>query len=188
MRMVSDSKLIGSAGEHFVMSALLRQGYIAALAPEGAPNIDILVSDIDGNRVCAVQVKSRSGKGSDGGWHMRPKHEELSSEGLYYCFVNFSMAGSTLEVAPEVYVIPSKVIAKTLKTTHQIWLRSPGKNGRRRKDHTMRRLLPDYSKISATENVPYQKGWMDEYRNAWHHIGHPLTANGTNLGFSSVVQ
>ena len=37
------STIIGAAGEYHVLSQLLRRGWIAALAPDGAPNMDILV-------------------------------------------------------------------------------------------------------------------------------------------------
>ena len=69
--MVSPSTVLGSAGEHYVMCQLLRRGLIAALAPVGVPNCDIVVTDDIGDRLCAIQVKARMEKGSDGGWHMR---------------------------------------------------------------------------------------------------------------------
>src|ERR1039457_4680329 len=77
--MASDSTILGAAGEHYVMCQLLRGGMIAALAPTGVPNTDIVVTDQIGDRRCAIQVKTRREKGSDGGWHMKPKHEEFSS-------------------------------------------------------------------------------------------------------------
>ena len=58
--MVSATSLTGAAGEHFAMSELLRRGYIAALAPAGVPNCDIVVTDDIGDRLCAVQVKRRA--------------------------------------------------------------------------------------------------------------------------------
>ncbi len=78
--MVSKSTILGAAGEHFVMSQLLRRGLIAALAPAGVPNADIVVTDDIGSRLCAVQVKTRNDKGSDGGWHMRAKHERIAGD------------------------------------------------------------------------------------------------------------
>ena len=36
-KMASQTNLIGVAGEHYVLYELLRQGYIAALAPTGVP-------------------------------------------------------------------------------------------------------------------------------------------------------
>jgi hypothetical protein len=44
--MPSQSTLLGAAGEHYVLCQLLRRGYIAALAPIGVPNADILVTVI----------------------------------------------------------------------------------------------------------------------------------------------
>ena len=61
------------------MSELLRRGLIAALAPPGVPNCDIVVTDAIGQRLCAVQVKTRNNAGRDRGWHMSKKHESLTS-------------------------------------------------------------------------------------------------------------
>jgi hypothetical protein len=36
--------LTGVAGEHYVLFELLRKGYIAALAPTGVPDADIVVT------------------------------------------------------------------------------------------------------------------------------------------------
>ncbi|HEY6290400.1 MAG TPA: hypothetical protein VI455_02415 [Terriglobia bacterium] len=57
--LASQSTLLGAAGEHHVMTGLLRRGYSAALAPQGVPNADIVVTDIDGTRLCTIQVKTR---------------------------------------------------------------------------------------------------------------------------------
>lgn len=51
------SMIVGAAGEHHVLSQLLRRGWIAALAPDGAPNMDILVTDKTINDF--VQFKSK---------------------------------------------------------------------------------------------------------------------------------
>ena len=44
--MPSQASLLGAAGEHYVLSQLLRRGYIAALAPQGVPNADIVITDL----------------------------------------------------------------------------------------------------------------------------------------------
>jgi hypothetical protein len=75
--MASQSTLLGAAGEHFVMSEMLRRGYIAALAPQGVPNADIVVTDIEGTRLCSLQVKTRRDIGSDGGWHMKSSTKQF---------------------------------------------------------------------------------------------------------------
>src|SRR5258708_5112034 len=59
------SSILGAAGEHYIMCQLLRRGRIAALAPAGVPNTDLVVTDKIGDKLCAVQVKVRREIGSD---------------------------------------------------------------------------------------------------------------------------
>jgi len=160
--MVSATSLTGAAGEHFVMSELLRRGMIAALAPAGVPNCDIVVTDDIGDRLCAVQVKTRLGKGADRGWHMRKKHEELTSPSLFYCFVDF---GAGLDARPCTYIVPSSVVATCLSENHRVWLAKPGAKGQAHNDSDVRRFLPDYSKVGIGK---YSDGWLGQYREAWH--------------------
>lgn len=166
MSSASDTSLLGAAGEYYVMSQLLMQGYIAALAPQGVPNADIVVTSKTGSHLCTIQVKTRSGKGSDGGWHMKQKHEKLTEARLFYCFVDFK----NTEEKPDVYVLPSEVVAEVLFKSHRSWLDKPAKNGAKHKDSVMRRLLPDYSKSFGDKN-PYPKGWLNRYYNNWASLG-----------------
>lgn len=164
---MAQTNLLGSAGEHFVMSELLRRGFIAALAPQGAPNSDLVVTDVEVKQLCTIQVKARREIGADGGWHMRARHETLESERLFYCFVDF---GRTVEDRPAVFIIPSAIVAALLKMDHQIWLATPGKNGREHKDGPMRRLKRDHSKVLGTD-TEYGPGWMEKYKDGWHLLG-----------------
>lgn len=50
--MTSSTSLTGAAGEHFVISELLRRELIAALASAGVPNSEIVVTDDIGDRLC----------------------------------------------------------------------------------------------------------------------------------------
>ena len=160
--MVSASSLTGAAGEHFIMSQLLRRGMIAALAPAGVPNCDIVVTDDIGERLCAVQVKTRNSTGADGGWHMSKKHETLIAPTLFYCFVDFAIGK---EIAPFTYVVPAAVVAQALSECHQAWLKQLGKKGQLRKDNDLRRFLPSYVHL---EMAKYGAGWLEPYREAWH--------------------
>lgn len=166
--MASDTSLLGAAGEHFIVCELLRRGYIAALAPQGVPNTDIVVTNITGHSLCTIQVKSRRDKGSDGGWHMGAKHERIIGDRLFYCFVDF---GKAPDAHPTVFVMPSKVVAEVLSSSHRAWLSVPGAKGQQRKDSNMRRLLPDYTPSYRPNPNPYPRGWLDHYRDAWHLLG-----------------
>jgi len=161
--MPSATMLLGAAGEHYIMSQFLRRGLIAALAPVGVPNADLIVTDDIGEKLCAIQVKTRVDKGRDGGWHMSKKHEDIVSENLLYAFLDF---GGTLVDLPNCFIVPSAEVAAAVRESHALWLATPGKRGQQRNDSNMRRFLPDYSKVGLDIGRP--QGWLSPYREAWH--------------------
>ena len=159
------TSLVAAAGEYYVLSRLCLTGHIAAPAPKGVPYCDIIVSDVTGTRMFAIQVKSRCSRGADNGWHMHKKHEEIASDYLYYCFVDFQ----NVEVAlPTTYVVPSHVVADVLAITHKKWLEKPGRGGRPHKDQDMRRFLPDYTVTLGEYGDDFGPGWLEQYREGWH--------------------
>ena len=147
------------------MSQLLRRGFIAALAPVGVPTADIVVTDDIGDRACAIQVKTRRELGTDGGWHMKAKHEAVRGASLFYVFLSFPAEAMRM---PDAFVIPSAVVADVLYTAHRAWLARPGRGGRPHTDGAMRRLLPDYSKVGLEET--HGPGWLEPYRDAWDQL------------------
>lgn len=174
--MPSDTTILGAAAEHYVMCQLLRRNMIAALAPAGVPDADIIVSNRIGSTLAAIQVKARRDIGADGGWHMKAKHEKISRDLLFYCFVDF---GRSLSDAPKCWVLPSAEVARALAESHQAWLNQPGQGGRPHRDHDMRRLLPDYSRY---EMGGRPKGWLDTYQDAWGLIEQAGHTNGQEGG------
>jgi hypothetical protein len=142
------------------MSALLRRGLIAALAPRGVPNADIIVTDKIGDQLCAVQVKTRLRGAGDNGWHMGAKHEEITSPNIYYVFVGFETE------PPGCWIVPSAIVAEALKLSHGNWLAMPGKGGRAHNDSKMRRFRFNYDNVGLQDKYP--KGWLDQYKDAWH--------------------
>jgi hypothetical protein len=172
-----NSAILGAAGEHYVMCQLLRRERIAALAPAGVPNADLIVTDKIGDKMCAVQVKTRRDIGSDRGWHMGEKHEAIVAPNLFYCFVDL---GQALEDHPKCWIVPSAVVAKALNASHQKWLSTPGKKGQQRKDNNLRRFTPSYDYLGL--GPEFSSGWLDPYRDAWSLLdraaGPPLSPTG----------
>ena len=170
------SRIVGASGEYHVLSQLLRRGWIAAPAPDGAPNMDILVTDEHSKKLCAIQVKTRRDIGSDKGWHMRPKHETMIADDLFYVFVDVGKRPSARTVS---YVLPSKVVADCLRRCHEVWLATPGRKGQPHKDSDVRRLVPDYSHVKPIDAKgkavidQYRSGWLDQYRENWSVLGLP---------------
>lgn len=150
------TRLIGAAGEHYVMFQLYRRGLMVGQPPQGVADVDLLVLDDNAGIVTSLQVKTRS-RGADGGWHMKSKHENLVSQRLWYVFVDME------EESPHCFVIPSARIAEVVRLSHSIWLSTPGKDGRPHVDTDMRRVRPSYQ-----FDVPgYPDGWMEEFRERW---------------------
>ena len=133
-----DSAVVGAAGEHFVLYRLHMQGLVAALAPQGTHDADIVVFSPEMSVGSMVQVKTRT-RGRDGGWHMREKHERLTHPRLFYAFVDLEPR------EPVTFVVPSPIVAQVLARAHQAWLAAPGIAGRTHRDHPMRRILPEYA-------------------------------------------
>jgi len=172
------SVILGAAGEHFVMAELLRRGLVAAKAPEGVPNFDIVITDIDGHKLAAIQVKTRRDfKGGDKGWHMKAKHDHLVADRMFYVFVD---VGRDEESPVSFFVLPSKVVAHVCKTSHENWRETPNSKGGKHRDSDMRRLLPKYELPRYAKKMGYRlsknhekflrefgEGWLDQYRNAW---------------------
>lgn len=158
-REVLAKTLVGPPGEHWVLYRLYRAGTLAALAPPGVPEVDILVLDSPHDIVAGIQVKTRT-KGADGGWPMRAKHEGIRDPRLYYAFVDLQPD------PPITYIVPSTKVAEVLSASHQSWLDTPGVHGQAHKDSAFRRILPEYKyRVPGAE-----KGWLDRYRERWDQL------------------
>lgn len=165
----SQSSLVGASGEHFVLYRLLRMGYLAALAPQGAPNADIIATNVSGEKTAVIQVKTRAS--SKKGWHMKSKHEAMVSDKMFYCFVDLHEDETRL---PTVFIIPSKIVAKALQETHSVWLNTLGRGGKAHQATEMRWLQPDYSrtlKLSGDLLVRYGQKWIEPYKENWKVLG-----------------
>lgn len=148
--------LVGAAGEHYVMFQLYRRGIMVGQPPQGVADVDLLVLDEKAQIMKNLQVKTRS-KGADGGWHMKKKHDILMSPHLWYVFVDMEPE------SPTCFVIPSQIVADAVRTSHQIWMETPGVKGQAHKETDMRRIRPNYP-----FDVPgFFNGWMDQYREEW---------------------
>jgi hypothetical protein len=149
-----DKALIGAAGEHLVLSRLLSQGFLAALAPRGARKADVLVNFLDGGQPFLVQVKATVNPAKHG-WPLQQKHELERDGDLFFCFVTFSPEH------PDVYVLPSAVVADHCSRSHEHWMDTPGRNGQRHNDSNMRRIG------NSDWGHGRQAGWLDEYLEDW---------------------
>ncbi len=145
------------------MSRLLSKGYIASLAPQGAPNIDILVTSADGSMLKSIQVKTTRTSHS---WRFAEKHEKIDNANLFYCLVHLD---SPEKHRSSVYVVPSKLIAGLVADSHRAWLSGKKKSGQTRKNTSMRAVHFDFTSVFG-QNTEFGFGWLDKFNEAWHLI------------------
>lgn len=122
---------IGNAGEYFVAGELERRGFTVAIPMSNVKDFDILAIDRQTYRQFAIQVKTTAYKQKK--WTLSQKSENLVGESILYIFVSLNEFD-----APEYHIVPSKIVAGTIKADHQHWLNTPGKKGQAHKDTTIR--------------------------------------------------
>ncbi len=128
------SILVGVAGEYFVAAELSRRGYIASISLRNTRGIDILATNQAASRSITIQCKSKQVARKT--WPLNEKNESFVSDYHFYVFVAFS----TVEERPRYYIVPSRVVADYVTTSHRRWLSTPGRDGRKHVDNKVRQF------------------------------------------------
>ncbi len=134
----------GNSGEYFVAGELERRGFTCAVPMSNTKDFDILAINRSNYNQYAIQVKTTSYKQKN--WALNKKNEDLIGDNIVYVFVSLNELDN-----PEYHIVPSKIVADSIKIRHQEWLNTPGKQGQAHNDNPMRRFS-DYD---------------DEYLNRW---------------------
>ena len=133
MRPKPSTNSIALAGEFAVLSQLALRGFDANLTLGNTKGVDILVSDPRSDAMHRVEVKTtlvRNKKGSSAQrsslfghcyqWRMSEKHEAMTDERLFYCFVNTEGID---RIAFQFFIVPSETVAAYVRDQHQVWLK-----------------------------------------------------------------
>lgn len=128
------SLLAGVSGEYFVAAELSKRGYIASLTLRNTKGVDILCSSSDATKTVGIQVKTN--RGSERSWILNQKVESYFAPNLFYVFVNLH----NNQKQPDFFIVPSRIVAKHAKQSHENWLNTPGKKGQKHKDNPMRKF------------------------------------------------
>lgn len=138
----------GNSGEYFVAGELERRGFTCAVPMSNTKNFDILVINRKTNNQYAIQVKTTSYKSKK--WILGKKNEKLIEKNIIYIFVSLNELD-----APEYHIVPSDIVADTIKKEHAKWLKTPGRNGQQHNDTTIRTFTDKENKY--LNNWDYMK-------------------------------
>jgi hypothetical protein len=137
-----------------------------ALALTNAKTVDILAAD-RGGKPFSISVKTKT---NASGWRFSEEAERTVDHSLFYCLVDLGRGGN-LE-PPEVYVLPSEVVARTVRIQHAGWLSGTKANGEPRKDTPMRVLRDPYPPgVGVSALAEYPAGWLEPYKENWNILG-----------------
>lgn len=126
--------LTGIAGEYFVAAELSQHGFMASITLRNTDSIDIHASRLADNKLFVIQVKTKQIKGKK--WPLSSKAEKIFSKNHFYVFVTLKGLGER----PDYFIVPSEIVAKQARESHQRWLKTPGKKGQPHKDSSMRKF------------------------------------------------
>lgn len=128
-----DNQNIGNAGEYFFASILSANSFTTTITLGRAEAYDILAVNQKTGKVIKIQVKTGWLK-KNNSWRLEKKCENVFADDFYYAFLNLN----ELKESIEYWLIPSELVAKSIKESHQIWLSLPGKKGQKHNDNAGR--------------------------------------------------
>ncbi|OXA82539.1 hypothetical protein SAMN05444397_107141 [Flavobacterium aquidurense] len=133
-----NKQLSGIAGEYYVAAELSRRGYLAAITLRNSDGVDILVSNLNGDKLISIQVKTTQNKLK---WILSKKVENETSKNKYFVFVNIP---ANINESPTYRIINSEILANHIFVGHRNWLKGTTKNGKVRNDSDVRQFDPQY--------------------------------------------
>ena len=108
-----------------------------------------------------IQVKTANALNSFSGWQLNSKQEEDERDSLIYCFVKFE----AIDTPPTVWIMPSIVVASTIKKASAAYLTFPTRDGSARVPGDRRWIRPHYPHLPL---LP--ANWLDAYQERWEII------------------
>ena len=134
MTKISDKSSRGNASSFFVAGELCRRGYAAVVTLGNTPNTDVLCSNLAGTKFVHIQVKTFVPGNATCSVGLKAEIDY----GPNFFWVLGGIPKPNTDESFQYYIIPSAVMAKNVKASHQKWLNTPGKNGRAHKDSKIR--------------------------------------------------
>jgi len=150
-----DNNNIGNAGEYYIASILSSKCYVATITLGRAEAYDIIAIRSDGKTI-KIQVKTA--------WYdnkvfrLSPKDEIEKNTEYFYAFVTLKENKKPWDY----YIVPAKIVARSVKEASEFWLKTPGKNGQKHNDSSVRLFRARPSKWCPSW---FTQELIDSYKN-----------------------
>src|SRR3989344_424016 len=144
-----------NAGEYYIAARLSALNFVATITLGRAEKYDILALSPKGKLV-KISVKTTQIENAID-FPLSAKDEHGAADDFYYAFVKLNR----FETEPDFWVIPSTIVCPLIKTSDEIWLKTPGRNNKKHKGSTMR-ILP--IKVRKSQINLYPKNWEEEVK------------------------
>ena len=134
-------------------------------------NVPVLFGDrFARSSSCAKSVHSHLNPSlyqtSSKGWRLTADAESMTDPRLFYCLVDLGQDGR-LE-PPELYIVPSSLIAHHTRMGHAEWLKGVRPDGQPRKDSPIRQILDPVPKsVGDAVRAEFPNGWLERYKENW---------------------
>ena len=132
--MSTTSLLAGVAGEYFVAAELSRRGIIASITLRNTRGTDIIATNSTASKTVTIQCKTSRTVTKI--WILGDKSEDYFSDTHFYAFVGLGDDNQR----PVFHIVPSCVVAETIKSSHRAWLMGTTPSGKPRKDSSIRKF------------------------------------------------
>lgn len=155
----TDKSSRANSSQFFVAGELCRRDLVALVTIGNTPNTDILCSNKEGTKFVHIQVKTFV----PGNKTVSVGLKAQKDYGKNFIWILAGIPTATQDVAFEYYVIPSSIISENVIKGHELWMKTPGKNGQKHNESKVRTInLPPHKSFA---------GWrIDEYKNRWDII------------------
>lgn len=161
---------IGNAGEYYLASILSAKNYVVTITLGRNEKYDLLAVSPQG-KTTKISVKTKQGS-SESDFILSQKDETVVDD-LFYGFVRLN----DFKKEPDFWIVPSRIVAHSIKRCHSIWLSIPGKRKPKSLKNTMRKF-----RVEGTDNTYWPKDWdkrMAKYCKNIESIEKPI--NKTHL-------
>ena len=154
--MTKEKSTRGNASQFFVAGELCRRGYSAVVTLGNTPNTDILCSNLAGTHFVHIQVKTFVPGNRT--CSVGLKAEKDFGENFFWVLGGIPKPGQERDF--EYYIIPSRDMAKNVVKGNELWLKTPGKDGRPHQPNKVRTVhLPPHKSFSGWDITSYRDRW-----------------------------